>query len=136
MQMRRVPIGRLPERPDGDLTATKALADYGFRAIIASSFADILLRQLLSERAAAGDTARGDGGWTLSALRRYRALRADHRSGAASVTDHHGFHAGFTMDEYGREMLLRGLDEIGRTLLDEERIARFEQRRRALSPAS
>jgi 3-isopropylmalate dehydratase small subunit len=35
------------------------------------------------------------------------------------------------MDEYRREMLLRGLDEIGKTLLDERAIAAFERRRAA-----
>jgi 3-isopropylmalate dehydratase small subunit len=33
------------------------------------------------------------------------------------------------MDDYRREMLLQGLDEIGRTLLDESRIAAFERGR-------
>jgi 3-isopropylmalate dehydratase small subunit len=31
------------------------------------------------------------------------------------------------MEPYRREMLLRGLDEIGRTLLEEPRIAAFEK---------
>jgi 3-isopropylmalate dehydratase small subunit len=35
------------------------------------------------------------------------------------------------MDEYRRRMLLEGLDEIGKTLLDEPRIAAFERRRAA-----
>jgi 3-isopropylmalate/(R)-2-methylmalate dehydratase small subunit len=45
------------------------------------------------------------------------------------VTDAGGFRARFEMDRYRREMLLRGLDEIGRTLLDEPEITAFEQRR-------
>jgi len=40
---------------------------------------------------------------------------------------------GFAMDEYRREMLLKGLDEIGKTLLEEPRIAAFERRRAALA---
>ena len=48
---------------------------------------------------------------------------------AQRVEDGHGFATGFEIDPYRREMLLSGLDEIGRTLLDESRIAAFERRR-------
>jgi 3-isopropylmalate/(R)-2-methylmalate dehydratase small subunit len=54
---------------------------------------------------------------------------------ARAVSDAGGFRAGFQVEEYQREMLLRGLDEIGRTLLDEPRIAAFERSRDALSGA-
>jgi 3-isopropylmalate dehydratase small subunit len=36
------------------------------------------------------------------------------------------------MDPYRREMLLQGLDEIGVTLRQEQRIAAFERRRAVL----
>jgi 3-isopropylmalate/(R)-2-methylmalate dehydratase small subunit len=49
------------------------------------------------------------------------------------VYDRQGFAAGFPFDEYRREMLLQGLDEIGKTLLEEPRIAAFERRRAALA---
>ena len=48
------------------------------------------------------------------------------------VFDADGFTASFEIDPYRREMLLRGLDEIGRTLEQESRIAAFERRRAAL----
>jgi 3-isopropylmalate/(R)-2-methylmalate dehydratase small subunit len=44
------------------------------------------------------------------------------------VSDDGGFTARFTLDPYRRELLLRGLDEIGRTLLEEPRIAAYERR--------
>ena len=44
------------------------------------------------------------------------------------VEDGAGFAARFAVEAYRREMLLHGLDEIGRTLLEEERIAAFETR--------
>ena len=47
------------------------------------------------------------------------------------VRDGEGFDSGFEMDAYRRDMLLRGLDEIGKTLLDEPSIAAFERRREA-----
>ena len=109
-----------------------ALAEYGFRAIVALSYADIFFNnccqngllpvilpdadvQILTRRSAASA-----GGYAVTVdLIRCR------------VQDAEGFDSGFTMDDYRREMLLRGLDEIGKTLLGEERITAFERRRAA-----
>ena len=46
-----------------------------------------------------------------------------------TVQDAHGFRAAFAIDPYRRDMLLRGLDEIGRTLLEGDRIAAYERSR-------
>ena len=111
-----------------------ALADFGFRAIIAPSFADIFfgnccqngllpvvlpepLVQALFERAAA---ARGGYHLTVDLVN-------------CRVRDEQGFEAPFEIEDYRREMLLQGLDEIGKTLLDEPRITAFERRRWAAS---
>ena len=106
-----------------------ALADFGFRAIIAPSFADIfysnccqngLLPVVLPEAA-------------VEELFRRSEADPDYRVTvdleAQTVSDGSGFRAPFDIQEYRREMLLRGLDEIGRTLLSEARIAEFEHRR-------
>ena len=108
-----------------------ALADFGFRAIIAPSFADIfyanciqngLLPVVLPEATVAElfDRCAATEGYQLT---------VDLEAG--SVRDGSGFKAGFAMEDYQRDMLLRGLDEIGRTLLDEPRITAFELRRAA-----
>ena len=110
-----------------------ALADYGFRCILAPSFADIfygnccqngLLPVVLQEAEIAELLGRAGGAEPYE-------LTVDLRS--CRVTDHTGFSAGFAIDAYRREMLLRGLDEIGRTLEQEARIAAFERRRAALA---
>jgi 3-isopropylmalate/(R)-2-methylmalate dehydratase small subunit len=111
-----------------------ALAEYGFRAIIAPSFADIffgnccqngLLPVVLPESRVRSLFERAAGatdGYRLTVdLERCR------------VQDEQGFDAPFDMEAYRRDMLLQGLDEIGRTLLDEPRIAEFERGRAALS---
>lgn len=109
-----------------------ALAEYGFRAIVAPSFADIFYSNccqngLLPVRLAEAEIAelfrRADAapeGYELTVdLERQR------------VTDGAGFEATFAIDPYRREMLLRGLDEIGRTLLEEPMITAFERGREA-----
>jgi 3-isopropylmalate/(R)-2-methylmalate dehydratase small subunit len=102
-----------------------ALADYGFRAIIAPSFADIfyanccqngLLPVVLSEAAV-------DELFRRASTKGYEVV-IDLET--RTVRDADGFRAGFEIEEYRRQMLLRGLDEIGRTLLDEPRIAAYE----------
>jgi 3-isopropylmalate/(R)-2-methylmalate dehydratase small subunit len=112
-----------------------ALADFGFRAIIAPSFADIfyanccqngLLPVVLTEAAVAELFER------CAAMRQ---LEVTVDLAERTVSDAGGFRASFEVEEYRREMLLRGLDEIGRTLLDEPRIAAFERSRLALSGA-
>jgi 3-isopropylmalate/(R)-2-methylmalate dehydratase small subunit len=113
-----------------------ALADFGFRAVIAPSFADIffsnccqtgLLPVVLPEPAV-------DELIRRSRLAPQYELTIDLRS--QTVRDPVGFDQEFEMDFYRRDMLLRGLDEIGRTLLQEARIAAFERRRVALQRGS
>ena len=107
--------------------AVWALVQYGFRAVIAPSFADIFMSNcyrngLLPVRLEPAE---------VDALLRRTA------SGASElvvdleqqlVSDERGFSARFRADPYGRELLLRGLDEIGRTLLEEPSIAAYERR--------
>jgi 3-isopropylmalate/(R)-2-methylmalate dehydratase small subunit len=110
--------------------AVWALGEYGFRAILAPSFADIFFANccqngLLAVRLPADEIAElvrrclGGGGT-------YR-LTVD--LDQQRVDDAAGLHTTFRMEPYRREMLLRGLDEIGRTLLEETRIAAFERSR-------
>ena len=106
-----------------------ALAEYGFRAIVAPSFADIfygnccqngLLPVTLDEDAVAElfRRATASGGYELTVdLER------------TEVRDAAGFRADFAIAPYRRAMLLDGLDEIGRTLRQEAGIAAFERRR-------
>src|SRR5512138_985870 len=102
-----------------------ALADYGFRVIIAPSFADIFFGnccqngllavtlpdpqvERLAQRAQTAD----DYVVSVDLVRR-------------RVHDSQGFEAHFDFDPYRRDMLIQGLDEIGKTLLEEPRIAAF-----------
>jgi 3-isopropylmalate/(R)-2-methylmalate dehydratase small subunit len=110
--------------------AVWALAEFGFRAILAPSFADIFYANCC-QNGVAPVRLTGDG--IGEVVRRCRAgqgaycLTIDLE--AQRVADGAGFSAAFTMEPYRREMLLRGLDEIGRTLLEEARITAYENLR-------
>jgi 3-isopropylmalate/(R)-2-methylmalate dehydratase small subunit len=112
-----------------------ALQDYGFRVLVAPSFADIfygnccqngLLPVVLQEDQVT-ELARRAG----SSDRGYR-LTVD--LAGQRVSDADGFAAEFEIDPYRREMLLLGLDEIANTLEQEPGIAEFELRRSAYPP--
>jgi 3-isopropylmalate/(R)-2-methylmalate dehydratase small subunit len=110
--------------------AVWALAEYGFRAVVAPSFADIFTANCF-QNGIAPVRLSGDG--IDEVLRRCRAGRGVYRLTidveAQQVTDDAGLRAPFPLEPYRREMLLRGLDEIGRSLLEEPRIAAFERSR-------
>ncbi len=109
-----------------------ALADYGFRAIIAPSFADIfanncmkngLLPVTLGEKEVAAiiENARSIQNYELTVDLERR-----------TVTNAKGFSASFAIEDFQRHCLLEGLDDIGLTLLYEADIAAFEHRRPGL----
>jgi len=105
-----------------------ALADYGFKVVIAPTFADIfynnsikngLLLVRLSEEQVAELTKRSSWpGYELT---------IDLNS--CSVSDGLGFSATFEIDEFRRRCLLEGLDDIGLTLRFEEQITEYEKAR-------
>ena len=106
--------------------AVWALADYGFRVVIASTFADIfannslkngLLTVRLSDEQIAEITRRAKG------IENYQ-LTVDLES--LRIEDGRGFAAPFVMDEFSRHCLLNGLDDIGLTLQHEAQIAAYE----------
>jgi 3-isopropylmalate/(R)-2-methylmalate dehydratase small subunit len=109
--------------------AVWALRDYGFRAIIAPSFADIFSNNcvkngLLTVALRPAEIAVLQ---TRDAAGHYR-VTVDLES--CEVYSNDGFRAHFSIDPFRRMSLLEGLDEIGMTLKHEEEIAAFERRHR------
>lgn len=107
--------------------AVWALADFGFRAVIASTFADIfanncskngVLTVALSEEEAAEIARNAEtAGYQLT---------IDLET--CSVRDDKGLNATFTIDEFTRHCLLEGLDDIGLTMQHEADISRYESK--------
>jgi 3-isopropylmalate/(R)-2-methylmalate dehydratase small subunit len=108
-----------------------ALLDYGFRAIVAPSYADIFMNNCMkngvvpvvlpeAEVAELARRAREGEGYRLTVDLERREVR-----------DEQGFSAPFEIDEFRRHCLLEGLDDIGLTLRHESEIRDYEARRAA-----
>jgi 3-isopropylmalate/(R)-2-methylmalate dehydratase small subunit len=106
-----------------------ALLDYGFRSIIAPSFADIFYNNCFKN------------GMLPVRLSEDQIDQLFERTGANPgyeltidlerqwITDDMGLRLGFDVDPFRRECLLKGLDDIGMTLQHENKIREHESRR-------
>jgi len=106
--------------------AVWALADFGFRAVISSSFADIFANNSTKNGFL---TVRLTDDELATVMRRAQEiddyeLTIDLEN--CEVSDEQGFHAKFPIDEFVRHCLLNGLDDIGLTLQHEKEIAAYE----------
>jgi 3-isopropylmalate/(R)-2-methylmalate dehydratase small subunit len=111
--------------------AAWSIAQYGFRAVIAPSFADIFFSNA------------GKNGIILATLTEAEVETLIQRSTAnpkhritinleaQTVTDDEGFHAHFDIDPFRKHCLLNGLDDIGLTLLHEDELDAYEAKHNA-----
>ena len=106
--------------------AVWALADFGFRAVISSSFADIFANNATKNGFLAVKLSESEVGTVMqrSQVDDYR-LTIDLEK--CEVSDEQGFRASFPMDAFVRHCLLNGLDDIGLTLQHEAEIATYER---------
>jgi 3-isopropylmalate/(R)-2-methylmalate dehydratase small subunit len=108
--------------------AAWALSDFGFRAVIAPTFADIFFSNA------------GKNGIVLVRLSEEQVAQLLHNAKtipsyqltvsleAQTVTDNRGFSATFEVDPFRRFCLLEGLDDIGLTLRHAAALDAFETR--------
>lgn len=106
--------------------AAWALSDFGFRAVIAPTFADIFFSNA------------GKNGIVLARLTEPEVAQLLHNAKTLpnyqltvslqdqTVTDNHGFKATFEVDPFRKFCLLEGLDDIGLTLRHESALDAFE----------
>jgi len=111
-----------------------ALADYGFRVIIAPSFADIFFNNcfkngLLPIKLAA---AQVDALFKAVEVQPGFTLAVDLEQQRLTMPD--GSVIKFDVDEFRKHCLLNGLDDIGLTLQHQDEIKVFEAKHRAAQP--
>jgi 3-isopropylmalate/(R)-2-methylmalate dehydratase small subunit len=106
--------------------AVWSLADYGFRVIIAPSFADIFANNSLKNGLLTVTLPEPQ----VDEIMRRAAITSNYQLSVnlerLTVEDDQGLSATFALDDFARHCLLNGLDDIGLTLQHEPEIAAYE----------
>ncbi|GGJ70931.1 3-isopropylmalate/(R)-2-methylmalate dehydratase small subunit [Anoxybacillus voinovskiensis] len=109
-----------------------ALADYGFRAVIAPSFADIFYNNCLKNGLLPIRLDKQDVEYLLK-----ESKRADYELTIfleeQRVYDEAGFARTFAIDPYRKQLLLKGWDEIDLTFMYEPYIVEYEKKQANLT---
>lgn len=108
--------------------AVWALGDFGFRTVIAPSFADIFANNCIKNGVLAVVLVEEDVAEISRRARETPDYQITVDLERLTVSDGQGFAASFQIDELGRHCLLHGLDDIGLTLQHETEIAAYESR--------
>jgi 3-isopropylmalate/(R)-2-methylmalate dehydratase small subunit len=115
--------------------AAWALRDFGIRAVLAPSFADIFRENADQNGIAALELAPEDIAVLLERAEAEAPLELTVDAEAGTVSDARGVVARFQLDPFRRMCLTKGLDRIGLTLQHVADIDAFEQKRwPALAP--
>ena len=111
--------------------AVWALADFGFRAVISSSFADIFANNSTKNGFLTVCLTEDEAAEVMRRAQEIDNYRLTIDLEKCEVRDEGGFRAKFPVDEFVRHCLLNGLDDIGLTLQHEAEITNFEMRHAA-----
>jgi 3-isopropylmalate/(R)-2-methylmalate dehydratase small subunit len=113
--------------------AVWALRDYGFRVVLSPRFADIFRGNAGKQGLLTGVVSEADVEriWHVLESHPGTAMTVDLNERTAHVGD---LRVTFDIDDYTRWRLLEGLDDIGLTLRNQDKITQFEARREAWRP--
>jgi len=108
--------------------AVWALADFGLRAAISSSFADIFANNCTKNGFLTVRLSEDEVAQLMQRAQDIDDYQLTIDLEKCEVRDDQNFHAKFLVDEFIRHCLLNGLDDIGLTLQHEAEIAAYEAR--------
>jgi 3-isopropylmalate/(R)-2-methylmalate dehydratase small subunit len=106
--------------------AAWALFDYGFRCVIAPSFADIFHSNAGKNGILLVTLPEKDVDHLLGQASKHEGYRLSVSLENETIHDDHGFEAKFSIDPFRRYCLLEGLDDIGLTLRHAAALDAFE----------
>src|SRR5690606_19122402 len=106
-----------------------AILDYGFRVVIAPSFADIFYNNCFKNGILPVTLPDDQVEELFRRTARHEGYRLTVDLENKPITDEYGLSIGFDLDEHRRQFLLLGLDDIGLTLQHEDKIAAYEASR-------
>jgi 3-isopropylmalate/(R)-2-methylmalate dehydratase small subunit len=107
--------------------AVWALGDYGFRAVIAPSFADIFKNNCLKNGLLTIILQPGEVDAIFNAIKQNDPYELTIDLPAQTVSDRFGWKARFEIDPFAKRCLLEGLDDIALTLTHDSEIAAYEK---------
>ncbi len=113
--------------------AVWALRDYGFKVVLSAKFADIFRGNAGKQGLVTGvvEEAEIERLWAAIEAQPGVEMTVDLAAREATLGD---IRVSFAIDDYTRWRLLEGLDDIGLTLRNEDRIAAYEARREPWRP--
>jgi 3-isopropylmalate/(R)-2-methylmalate dehydratase small subunit len=103
-----------------------ALEDYGFRVLIAPSFADIFYNNCFKNGLLPIRLSEADVDELFRRCTATPGYALDANLEDSTLRDGQGFVRTFEIDEFRRQCLLSGLDDIGLTMAHEGKIAAYE----------
>ena len=108
--------------------AVWALDDFGFRAVIAPSFADIFANNCVKNGVLTVVLSEEEVEEIVRRSAEHHDYHVHIDLEQCKVVDDYGFSASFQIDDFTRQCLLEGLDDIGLTLKHEAEITAYEAR--------
>ncbi|WP_185266614.1 3-isopropylmalate dehydratase small subunit [Halopseudomonas xiamenensis] len=111
-----------------------ALDEYGFRAVLAPSFADIFFNNSFKNGLLPIVLVEEDIDELFKQAEAQEGYQLTVDLQAQTVTRPDGKSYGFEIDEFRKHCLLNGLDDIGLTLQDADAVRAFEEKHRQAQP--
>lgn len=111
-----------------------ALEDFGFRAIISESFADIFFNNCFKNGLLPITLPPEKIADLFQRVQTHQAYELSIDLPNQSVFDNHGLRLDFEIDAFRKHCLINGLDDIGLTLQDADAIRAYENKRKNITP--
>jgi 3-isopropylmalate/(R)-2-methylmalate dehydratase small subunit len=105
--------------------------DYGFKVVIAPSYADIFYNNCFKNGILPIKLSEEQVEDLFQRTAKHEGYTLHVNLEENSLSDDHGLHIVFSLDEHRRQFLLQGLDDIGLTLKHESAITAYEKKNEA-----
>jgi len=106
--------------------AAWALADFGFRVVVAPSFADIFFSNAGKNGIVLVKLTEEESALVLDRAQKIEGYKLTVSLAEQTISDELGFKASFEIDPFRKYCLMEGLDDIGLTLRHEDELKAFE----------
>lgn len=104
-----------------------AIADYGFRVVLASSYADIFYNNSFKNGYLPVTLSEEQIEELFQREAKYAPYKLNVDLEKCEITDAYGLKISFQIDEFRRECLMNGWDDVGLTLRFEDKICEYEK---------